>query len=809
MHLRPVSLESDGDDDGGPTRSPSRLLSRRTSSSLSSRKQSAKNDLHGSQHSERSSSKQNGRSSAASQKSKYTQSSQDTRGVEEYSSGGTGGRLHNSQQPQTSSQFHGAQYFQNPHPLNGSSLFSTGSSMSSRQSTGSQNDNFVPATPVASNKTNRGSSRRSSKMMVQSTPVSQMSSPVSKSSRRSNPQTPPGSASPSVRKVKPRKKPLDETQGTYRNSSEQDRSTSTRTSYAANSFSLHSSDDRNFSSDDGGDSRLTRERGGSPSGKKRRPKAAGEAPPSSPTRRKSSVTIPQSPQRTYSHSSGAESPVQTSPNNGKVLRRKKRRPKKPGEPDSPGGRPGGNADFHDGFESTDSAEKDVSTDDELHAEPRRNPPPRRAKRRPTKSSENLAPHDSSRAHYSPAREQTSPMQHPYSSTPAKHPPTRTQSLISTSDEELRIAPSRRISFDTYFTQSSAPTASSTTRLYEFARRCQWDDVMRECEANPRDAKIVGEKDGTTALHLAIMSRTNPMMRDGKVGSFKPASLDLIEKLVEACPEAGSTRCTRKRYTPLAYACLVADVGFDMDDSSEMVLILMKHAPGSVFVFTDDGFSAVDIHILSYSQIHKQKQEVYSGGRTSSVVVRTLLAECPELAESRIYRHKVRGPIELLYRCNTSEFQDAMIDDLTGDASDVKKKQLKSRFGSVASVLSDWWAWKWVLLLLKFSTVKDKKPGTIFSAVQAAARLVACPLPILALAINTFPHQVEDRDPRGDIYNVSTEVCWRNSILFARRKLICLFPSFHCTKFLPGERTKLSFLAILLLPDVNSKLYSSC
>lgn len=278
--------------------------------------------------------------------------------------------------------------------------------------------------------------------------------------------------------------------------------------------------------------------------------------------------------------------------------------------------------------------------------------------------------------------------------------------------------------------------------------------MREVEANPRDAKTVGDKDGTTALHLAVMSRTNPMMRDGRVGEFKPAPLELIEMLVKACPEAASTRCSRKRYTPLAYACLVADHGYDMDDCSEMVLILLKYAPGSVFVFTDDGFSAVDIHILSYSQIHKQREEVYSGGRTSTVVLRTLLAEQPDLAESRVYKHKVRGPIELLYRCNTSEFQDAMIDDLTGDPSDAKKKQLKSRFGSVASVLSDWWAWKWVLLLLKFSTIKDKKPGTIFSAVQAAARLVACPLPILALAINTFPHQVEERDPRGDIYNVS-------------------------------------------------------
>lgn len=449
----------------------------------------------------------------------------------------------------------------------------------------------------------------------------------------------------------------------------------------------------------------------------------------------------------------------SSPSKGGRRLVKKKKPRKPDEPEShrrvrptTTTRRGGeneddNGHFYSGAEELDH----LTTDDEEYAmAPRQNPRPirRTAKKKgPMRNSVNYQ--------ISPDEVPETPMSQRQVPATIGRTPMRTASTSSTPDDEFRVAPSRRTSFDTTFTQTSTFTSASiTTKLYEHARRCQWDEVMREVEANPRDAKTVGDKDGTTALHLAVMSRTNPMMRDGRVGEFKPAPLELIEMLVKACPEAASTRCSRKRYTPLAYACLVADHGYDMDDCSEMVLILLKYAPGSVFVFTDDGFSAVDIHILSYSQIHKQREEVYSGGRTSTVVLRTLLAEQPDLAESRVYKHKVRGPIELLYRCNTSEFQDAMIDDLTGDPSDAKKKQLKSRFGSVASVLSDWWAWKWVLLLLKFSTIKDKKPGTIFSAVQAAARLVACPLPILALAINTFPHQVEERDPRGDIYNVS-------------------------------------------------------
>jgi hypothetical protein len=294
-----------------------------------------------------------------------------------------------------------------------------------------------------------------------------------------------------------------------------------------------------------------------------------------------------------------------------------------------------------------------------------------------------------------------------------------------------------------------------TKLYEYARNCQWDDVTRELRENPRDAKCVGEKDGTTALHLAVMSRSNPNLRDGKMGEeYQSAPLSLIEQLIQAAPEAAIIRCARKRYTPLSYACLVADRGYSMDDAAEMVEILLKHAPDSAFVFTDDGFSALDVHILSYSRFHKQKEEVYSGGRTSTVVLRTLLAQQPSLAKARVYRNKIRGPIELLYRCNTEEFRDALEEEtgLVDDAVLIAKKQ-KQRFGSVMSVLTDWWAWKWALVLLKFASLPGQKAGTMFQAVHAAARMVGCPLPIIALAVNTFPLQVTERDPRNDLYNV--------------------------------------------------------
>jgi hypothetical protein len=304
--------------------------------------------------------------------------------------------------------------------------------------------------------------------------------------------------------------------------------------------------------------------------------------------------------------------------------------------------------------------------------------------------------------------------------------------------------------------------SGMTCLYECATKCDWDRVLHECRKYPRDAQYVCPRDGTTALHLAVISRANPLMRDGELENYQAAPLKVVDELLGACPEAAIMRCSIKKYSPLTYACLVSDRGYDMEDGAEMVGIILNHAPESAYVFTDDGFSALDIHILSYSRYHEEKQEIFTGVRTSSVVIKTLLTEKPSLADPRSYKHKVRGPLELLYRCNKSEFDDAMQTEI-GNGDPIRKEKMKQRCASVGTgVLADWWAFKWSLLLLKFSFQEKKKSDTQFSAVQAAARIVGCPLPILALVVHTFPEQVLDRDPRDDIYNLPLhEVCsWR-------------------------------------------------
>lgn len=290
-----------------------------------------------------------------------------------------------------------------------------------------------------------------------------------------------------------------------------------------------------------------------------------------------------------------------------------------------------------------------------------------------------------------------------------------------------------------------------TRLYKFARACDWERVAEECRLFPRDAKCVDAVDGTTALHLAVMSRANPSLRDGDYDDLFPAPIPLIEQLVVACPEAAITRCAAKKYTPLTYACLVLDRDFDMSDSASIVSILLHHAPQSAYVFTDDGFSALDIHILSYSRFHQEKEEHYAVDQASTQVLQTLLIEKPDLAEARSYKNRVRGPIELLYRSNLEEFKG---------------------IGTDNAQTREWWAWKWVSLLLKYAprqgSAMTKSVGP-FTALHAAASLIGCPLPILSIASSSNPSQLAEPDPRGGklgnipLHEVSSWVCDQETI----------------------------------------------
>jgi len=289
---------------------------------------------------------------------------------------------------------------------------------------------------------------------------------------------------------------------------------------------------------------------------------------------------------------------------------------------------------------------------------------------------------------------------------------------------------------------SLPDIEPMTDVYRFARQNEWDQVAEQCRFYSDETRYVNPIDGTTALHLAIMSRTGYTLEDGygiEPVIPTPAPLSVIEELLQIFPYAAMIPCLMNSYTPLAYACLVSGDECNLDDAAAMVRLLSYYAPDCVRMFTSGGLSALDVHIISYSHRQEDDKEetLLLSGRSSTVVLRTLLEAEPTLALPRRHCDKIGGPIELLYRCNSVAFTKVL-----NETEDICNTNTEHELNdkTIINTIGDWWVWKWTILILKYGTLRNKRAGAAFLAVQAATKMVGCPGVVLKLAMKAFSKQ---------------------------------------------------------------------
>jgi hypothetical protein len=284
-------------------------------------------------------------------------------------------------------------------------------------------------------------------------------------------------------------------------------------------------------------------------------------------------------------------------------------------------------------------------------------------------------------------------------------------------------------------------------LYRHARKCQWEEVAKLLDSYPEDLQYTYPKDGTNALHMVVMSRTgyiNTFKKSKR--TFPEAPLSLVEKILKLDPDVATVRCTLNGYTPLTYACLVCTKDYDVEHMAPMIRLFLKLAAASIMVFTKEGLSPVDVHIVSYSQHHKSKEENTKGlGHSSTNVLRLLLAHSPELANLRLRGERVEGPLEYVYRCNASAFSEAVLNEIYDSDEEgtmVSNFTLPERRQQVVDAVSKWWIWKWAVMILKYGSWKQKKREARFFAVHTAAGQIGCPIPLLSITLYAFPRQVK-------------------------------------------------------------------
>jgi hypothetical protein len=233
-------------------------------------------------------------------------------------------------------------------------------------------------------------------------------------------------------------------------------------------------------------------------------------------------------------------------------------------------------------------------------------------------------------------------------------------------------------------------------------------------------------------------------------------MELIEELLKANPAAACVCDKENTYTPITYACLVNDEKYSIDDAFQLVQLLLQYSPDCVNIFTSGGLSPLDVHIVSYSH-HFGKQQIEPFGQSSTSVLRCLLEKCPSLAQARLEKDKINGPIELLFRCNTDVFMEA-VNTEPEDSDD--EMTVPEKRGSVVKSVSKTWAWKWTILVLKYHYLSKRPKGAqLFFAVHAAADMPACPLPVLSLTMYAFPKQIRVPDEVHGYLPLHSICCW--------------------------------------------------
>lgn len=248
---------------------------------------------------------------------------------------------------------------------------------------------------------------------------------------------------------------------------------------------------------------------------------------------------------------------------------------------------------------------------------------------------------------------------------------------------------------------------------------------------------------------------------------RPPSM-MITSPSNQTPEPAPTPPTKRRSPPAAKTPT-------LQDSEDLVCLILKYSKSCASILTASGLTPLDVHIVSYSQTRAPHDydDIQPKGqitnRITTGVLRALLETDATLAQSRPDTTRqgggmTIGPLELLYRCNSPAFLAAMAAEDTrrreesANDSDHGKRpwygdfhrhplHAKSyhKFLSSHATLSNWWGWKWTVLLLKYGTLHQKRRGARFMALHAAASVKGCPLPILLLSVRAFPKQIRELD----------------------------------------------------------------
>lgn len=305
------------------------------------------------------------------------------------------------------------------------------------------------------------------------------------------------------------------------------------------------------------------------------------------------------------------------------------------------------------------------------------------------------------------------------------------------------------------------------QMYTAAMAHDWVNVACRTITHPSEARFVHAVDGTTLLHLAVVSRASyadcvslhgqsirKIWQDCKL----PANLELIHALVKLNPNVLKRRCKRLGYTPLIYALMQPRIDNYGKETEDLIRLLVECGEDSLRIPTTIGLSPFEAYITSYSQVHgtllftttKDEDEA----KKTTNILNFLLqyyANVRQEKQNQVDSVDIGSLLEVLYESNSSSLLHA------AECSSISS----SRNNTLAmSELNGWWVWQWLLVLLRHSM--NQEESRHFSPTHAAAALEnGCPLPMLMLLMRAFPIQVRIPCPTTNTnrYVLHYVCCW--------------------------------------------------
>lgn len=312
-----------------------------------------------------------------------------------------------------------------------------------------------------------------------------------------------------------------------------------------------------------------------------------------------------------------------------------------------------------------------------------------------------------------------------------------------------------------------PAAAGAAELYKFAADQNWNKVLQRVTEKPEECKYVDPNSRYTPLHVVVLGR----------GSPNPSGrLSAVRAILVANPDAAKVQDDSDGLTPLHLACMIQDDAPEkIEEDLAVVRLILELFPKALNVTSRDGYSPLDVHIISMSKQKRQGdmssfRRPRKGARagTSTAILNTLLEE--DLGGG------LARPLDLLFECNSlAVLEQLALEEAQASSTRLRcRRQARTSGTSSATIcpapstnFSNFWVWEWALILFKSDYRRrngnsNRGPMSPFSALHVAAQVKDCPIPFLMLAMRAYPNQVRTPDDSNGNLPLHTIAGWETT-----------------------------------------------